>query len=425
MADRRHPAYQRAHQERLLSRDVAADVYPYSAWYRARLEAAGLGRKAAGSDILRRLPLTSLDGVHDPADLVLRPEEATLQRFAPPGLLLQIFWAKLRRRADRLNRNVIEPRYKPVHWHLAAGVPIAYTDADLTRLADLGRHALALAGLGRYDVAVTVLAAEPDPAWWELVLGFRRAGVSALHLGDDATGAQVRAASPAVLAGRVATLERVLAAAGPLPQLHTLVVAGEVLTDRARATLRRLAPGAAVVGMWAPPAVRSLWVTCRGGDGYHTEPDAELVEVVDPATGEPAGPGADGEVVWTGLGWKGTVLLRLRTGVIGVVDDTPCPTCGRTSPRVHVTAGEPPFARVLDAAPEVRAWQAELRTVDGHEELIVTLAVAGDGHPGRVLRALDRELSVTQFVVLPQAEVEARLASAGHRRVLDHRLAPR
>jgi hypothetical protein len=76
---------------------------------------------------------------------------------------------------------------------------------------------------------------------------------------------------------------------------------------------------------------------------------------------------------------------------------------------------------VLDRAPGVTGWQAELRTVNGAEELIVFVSVDSDGHPGPLLRALDRELSVTQFVVLDRHALAERLAAAGDRRVVDLR----
>jgi hypothetical protein len=121
-------------------------------------------------------------------------------------------------------------------------------------------------------------------------------------------------------------------------------------------------------------------------------------------------------------------LLRLRTGVRGRVDEGPCPVCGRTSPRVVLDHSAPALrsprlVEVLDRTPEVIGWQAELRTVGGADELIVHLAVDGGNrrHPGRVLRTLDRELAVTQFVVVSPDELEARLGATGYQRVLDTR----
>jgi hypothetical protein len=413
IGDRRDPAQRRALQLRALARYVNDDVYPYSPFYRERLDAAGLGRSAPGERLLRDLPWTAFADIDDPGDLVLRPDERAIQRFASPRLLLKVAWAKFQHHADRINREVLDPVYKPVRWVIAEGITIGYTDDDVDRLGDEGRRWLALAGLGRYDVVVNVLPAGPDVGWWELVEGCRTAGVSALHLPAGATPTQLRVVRPTVLAGTAADLERLLRATGPddVAGLHTVLVVGDWLDESARATLAALAPaGAAVVAAWAPPGVRSLWVECRGGTAAHVSPDVELVEAVD------------GELVWSSIGWKGTALLRLRTGVRGHLDERPCPVCGRPSPRVVPAVREPAFARVLDSTPEVATWQAELRTVDGSEELIIHLVIdGGNGHPGRVLRALDRQLSVTQFVVTTPDVMTARLDATGHRRIVDLR----
>lgn len=418
--ERRDPRLQRSIQERALAHHVAHHVYPYSSYYRARFDEVGLGRNPPVTDLLRRLPLTDVSDLADSPAMVLRPDEATLQRFASPTVLVKIVWAKLTRRADHLNRTVIEPTYKPVQWLLADGVPIASSASDLRLLGDVGRRLLAHAGLGRYDVVASLVAPGPDLAYWQLVEGCRAAGLSAIHLGPAAAADDLLALAPTVVAGDAVHLERMLrSATRPLPGLHTLIVTGEPLDDGRRHRLAAWAPGVAVVGAWAPVGTRSLWVTCRGGTEYHTFPDVELIEVVDPLTGAPAG--ADGELVWSGIGWMGTALLRFRTGFTGVLTTGRCPTCGRTSPRVAIGSQEPTFVRVLDRAPEIAGWQAELRTVDGAEELIVHLALDGVGHPGKLLRRLDRELSATQYVVVDTAALGERLNDSGCRRVLDRR----
>ena len=76
---------------------------------------------------------------------------------------------------------------------------------------------------------------------------------------------------------------------------------------------------------WAPPGARALWSECRGGGaGYHTAPDTELVET-DRGTGE---------LLWSAIGWKGSVFLRLATRMRANIDESPCPRCRRTTPRV-------------------------------------------------------------------------------------------
>lgn len=427
--ERRAPARVRATQHQSFGRYVTRHVLPYSQFYRPRLDAAGVRKGTSGAEVLARLPLTTLDEVEDPATLVLRPEERAIQRYGDPALLLKVFWAKAFKRAEHVNRTLLEPVYKPLHWHVDAGIPMGYSAEDLDRLADLGRRVLAQAELGRYDVVLNLLPAGPNLPYWQMVLGARRAGVSAIHLSALPTPAQIEAVQPAAIIGRPADVERALGSViherRRLEGLHTIIATGEPLDERQRERLRALAgsPEVEVVGAWAPAGVRSLWAECRRGEAYHTFPDVELVEVVDPTTGGAVRPGVEGEIVWSGIGWKGSALLRLRTGLYGSVEDQACLVCGRTSPRVRLAAREPRFVSILDRAPGVSGWQAELRTVDGVEELVVFLSLDDERHAPELLQALDRDLSVTQFVVLDRGALAARLRAHGDQRVLDRRLA--
>jgi phenylacetate-coenzyme A ligase PaaK-like adenylate-forming protein len=88
--------------------------------------------------------------------------------------------------------------------------------------------------------------------------------------------------------------------------------------------------------------------------------------------------GADGEVVYTGIGGHGTCVLRYRTGdvAIGGMTWAPCPHCGRTLPRLSselrrsseqhalsltkikgtlVDLAE--IGSVLSSMPEIEEWQ--------------------------------------------------------------------
>jgi hypothetical protein len=426
--DRRKPSWIKNAQDRILRHYLAQDVYPYSPYYQVRFDEAEIGQRGLKTKAdLDKLPLTTFDDIVNPASVVLRPDEQSIQQYARIGLVARVFWAKLWRREWVVNQRLIDPVYKPLHWHVDDGFPIGSSAEDVDRLAELGRRWLELAGVARYDVLVSVLPPGPNLAYWELVLGSRQAGVSALHMNPNTTVEQLAAARPNVVAGRPGDLVRLLEAARPIERnldgLRTLLVVGARLDDATRRHLNTLVDGqAAVVAAWAPPGVRSLWCQCREGEGLHTSPDVELLELVDPLSGVPVGGDSEGEVVWTSLGWKGTVFLRLRTGVYGAVDEDPCPACGRTTPRLIATStAEPSFARVLDSHPKVQGWQAELRTVDGKEELIVYISLEPNGRPGRLLRELDRHLTVTQFVVLDRRRLDARLSSHGDTRVLDLR----
>jgi phenylacetate-coenzyme A ligase PaaK-like adenylate-forming protein len=73
-------------------------------------------------------------------------------------------------------------------------------------------------------------------------------------------------------------------------------------------------------------------------NGLHVNDDHFLVEVVDPANGEPLPPGALGELVFTTLTREATPVLRYRSGDIASLDPSPCP-CGRTLPRMSKVVG--------------------------------------------------------------------------------------
>jgi len=72
---------------------------------------------------------------------------------------------------------------------------------------------------------------------------------------------------------------------------------------------------------------------CEARDGLHVADDHFLPEIVDPATGEPLGPGREGELVLSTLTKRALPMIRYRTGDITALTPEPC-RCGRTSARI-------------------------------------------------------------------------------------------
>jgi hypothetical protein len=394
-------------------RYLREDVLLHGPSHKARVEAA-LGKKGLTSiEDLAKVPPISLADVADPASIVLRPP-------APKGTSSK---------AER-TRRTLELSYKPVHWIVQDGVPIGSSEMDLRRLANMGARWLARCGVVSDDVVLGLLPAGPRLPYWELVLGTRQLAVPSVHLPPVPSDADMIRLRPSVVVGRPSDLVRLLdTAARPAKdtmwrsRVRLLVVAGDPLEDGLRTRLQSLleAPGAAVVSAWAPSGVRALWWECQGATGMHTWPEAEVVQVVDPLSGTPVPPGADGEVVWTAVGWHGSVLVRLRTGVFAALDPAPCPSCGEPGPRLDVIPTAPGYLEVLDRHRGVAAWQAELRTVKGREELLVFLALSGRAGLERLLVDLDAHLSATQYVVLEKPDLERRLADHDDRRLVDLR----
>jgi phenylacetate-coenzyme A ligase PaaK-like adenylate-forming protein len=62
-----------------------------------------------------------------------------------------------------------------------------------------------------------------------------------------------------------------------------------------------------------------------------------LIEVVDPASGQPLPDGQTGAVVLTHLNRRGTVLLRYALGDLSVRSLSPCPACGAVTDRLVQT----------------------------------------------------------------------------------------
>ena len=75
------------------------------------------------------------------------------------------------------------------------------------------------------------------------------------------------------------------------------------------------------------------WTQCHEESGYHLYPDMEFIEIVDPQ-GNRVPDGQTGEIVYTGLDFRGTVFLRYKTGDIGRLQVGPCPYCGAKTPRL-------------------------------------------------------------------------------------------
>lgn len=73
-------------------------------------------------------------------------------------------------------------------------------------------------------------------------------------------------------------------------------------------------------------------------DGLHVNEDHFLVEVVDPATGDPVPDGTPGELVFTTPTKEALPLLRYRCGDIATLTREPC-ACGRTLTRMSKIIG--------------------------------------------------------------------------------------
>src|SRR5437870_13920525 len=99
--DRDKPKERQKEQEELLREYLVHHLYPYSPFYRRRLDAAGATPKTVSgfADPAKIEPTTWAEVTADPAAFVLRPTERAIARFGDRRLVMAITRAKIRGRA--------------------------------------------------------------------------------------------------------------------------------------------------------------------------------------------------------------------------------------------------------------------------------------------------------------------------------------
>ena len=176
------------------------------------------------------------------------------------------------------------------------------------------------------------------------------------------------------------------------PNLRKIVLGGEKAPLGIQRKLRNLlgemgANEPHILCTYAFTEAKAAWAECphpAGAEsgGYHMNADMGIVEIVDPHTGERLGEGKPGEIVYTPLNARGSVVLRYRTGdvISGGMFYSACPHCGMRVPRLVGDISRTSEVRemrldklkgtlvdfnqlehVLDNIERVATWQLELR----------------------------------------------------------------
>jgi hypothetical protein len=303
---------------------------------------------------LRNLPpIRSRDLLAAPggaASAVLAPTEAQVEAAADRGALRRISRA-IGRDGPEGKRAAIVQEYRPLLL-LRAGpdgeLLVASSRSDLDRMHRAGARAAAVLGLRDDDVVVSVVPAGPTLDHHGVIHLAAGAGLTALHArgageGPDVVVDAVRRLPPSVLVVPLAeaaiVADELRTAGADLASVTTVVVVGPppdaALREAITAAFHAAGTGAVrVLALWGPTGARSPWAECAPGTGLHTTADLELLEVLDPMTGQVTD--GDGDLTVTTMGWNGTALVRFQTGTWTDPsrDGDPCPVCGRTVPRL-------------------------------------------------------------------------------------------
>ncbi|HLW60538.1 MAG TPA: phenylacetate--CoA ligase [bacterium] len=181
--------------------------------------------------------------------------------------------------------------------------------------------------------------------------------------------------------------------------LRCAVLGAEPWTQEMRLQIERLLPVRAVniygLSEVIGPGVSNECV--EGQRGSHVFEDHFLVEVVDPASGDPRPEGTVGELVFTTLTKEALPVIRYRTGDLASLDPTPC-VCGRTHTRMSLVVGRTDDMLIIRG---VNVFPSQV------ESVVVQFAELSPHYQLRVTRerALDNL----------EVRIEAQPASAGER----------
>ena len=383
-------------------------VLPFSAYYKNLFRERGLTAESIRSlEDLPRLPFITkadlLNTAEKPQrfrDFILVPDEHVLAR--RPGTIFQALT-----RGRKSVQEKFEAEFRPIFTTFTTGratepVPFFYTRRDLDHLATAGRRVMEVCGGRREDRMMNAFPYAPHLAFWLAHYAGTEFGAFMFSsgggkvMGTDGTLRLIRKLKPDVLTGIPTFLYHVLtqAVAEKLrwENLHCIALGGEKVSDGLREKLRELArelgsPKVDVMSIYGFTEGKMAWAECpappgQPSPGYHLCPDLGIIEIINPQTGEVVPSGQPGEIVFTPLDARGTVVLRYRTGdyIDGGLTYEPCPYCHRTMPRLVgrisrsseikemnldklkgtlVDFNE--LEHVLDDAPHIGAWQVELR----------------------------------------------------------------
>ena len=456
-------------------------VLPFSAHYRKVFHELGLTADSIRSiEDLQKLPFASkADLLNTPdqaqrfKDFIVVPDPKVLAR--RPGTILN---ALLRGRAAV--KNDFEAEYRPIFMTFTTGrsaepTPVLYTKRDLGHLATAGARLVEICAARREDRLLNLFPFSPHLAFWLAHYAGTSGGVMMLStgggkvMGTDGNLRTIRKLKPDVLIGVPTFIYHVLHQAAEqgvrCENLRQIVLGGEKVSDGLRQKLMDLgkelgARQLSVLATYGFTEAKLAWPECPFPDGepsggYHLYPDLGILEVIDPQSGATLPPGSPGELVFTPLDARGTVVLRYRTGdcTDGGIAYGPCPHCGRTLPRLLGNISRRSEVKemrldkikgtlvdfnelehVLDEAPHVGAWQVELRKVNNDplemDEIILHVQKTNGADETQLARDLrERCVNYTEInpnrVVFHTSEQMRELHGVGavlkEQKLVDHR----
>ncbi len=482
----------REKQGAMLHRFLKTQVLPFSPYYRELFRKEGLTANDIHSvDDLRKIPFTrkadivpSKDDPAKPRKFILQPDPKTYSSKISLGKKLSL--VKDRLITGRDMKDLVMDEYLPIQFIATTGrsakpTPFVYTEHDRKLFNEAARRLLTLAGAVRgVDTIANIFPYAPHLAFWIVFQAGIATGSPMFHsgggkvLGTDKIINTITGMKSTFVVGIPGYMYHVLRIAqergADMSAVHTIILGAERVTDGLKKRLAELlvsmgSKNPKILSTYGFTEARTAWIDCptektlTESTGYHLFPDMEIFEIIDPVSGEPVGEGEPGEVAYTSLDWRGTVVLRYLNGDFakeGIVTK-PCPACGRMVPRMTTNLsritdrGEVKVASDIqkvkgtlvdynDFYPlfsdisEIVEWQVEFtkRNLDPHDldEIHIHLAVTSKCDEGELVQFLKKkmievmEVAPSEIFFRSAADMSERLGmetSPKEIRILDRR----
>jgi phenylacetate-CoA ligase len=240
------------------------------------------------------------------------------------------------------------PLDEVVRVHSSSGttgkpVVVGYSRGDINTWTDLTARVAAAAGVRRGDLVQMAFPYGMSTAGWGLHYGIERIGATIIPAGTGRTerhlvmmkdfGTTVLVSTPSY-ALYLAERGEELGVDFSSLQLRLGLFGGEPCSERMKTEIEtrlkiRATDNYGLSEVMGPGVAGECDCAC----GLHVNEDHLLLEIVDPATGEPRDDGEEGELVITTLTKEAFPLLRYRTHDLTALDRSRC-ECGRTLARM-------------------------------------------------------------------------------------------
>ncbi|MGD2250165.1 MAG: AMP-binding protein [Candidatus Methanofastidiosia archaeon] len=391
-------------QNKKLKYFIRTQVYTMSPYYKEMFKKEGIDPFSIETvEDLQKLPFTYKENVaptdEEPKkykDFIIRPDEEVSEKY---GHMAKLSLYGGQRVVDEKMYD-----YKPVHMHFTTGrtanpTPFVYSQRDVEYLKEGGKRLLDVFGISDDDVCLNAFPYAPHLAFWQTYFAAEASGITGFHSGGGKViGTQnlidaieeMRFTVLIFIPGYCYYLLRKAAEQNrDFSSVQKVIFGGERVPPGLKTKIKDLlgemgASDPMVLATYACTESRVAWGECPAEEsfGYHIYPDMEIIETVDPKTGEPVGEGEDGEIVYTSLDWRGTCVLRYRTGDVakGGITYEKCPNCGRMVPRISANIQRKSefkefnlkkvkgtlvnlnaFFPLMMGHPDILEWQVELR----------------------------------------------------------------